>query len=277
MALLVLLSAWTADIPAAGAAEPPRAAAAVNAGELDASINEVLAGRDFQWRLRPAVRADDAESEGPLKRFVRKGLEAIRNLGQSIRRLWNTVLDWLERWFPQRAEAHDAGGSGVATPMLRMVLYVFAAAALVLICVVITLVLNARRRARPPTVDATGVTPAEPNLADESSHAGLLAPEGWLDLARQQLARGEWRLALRALYLATLARLAADGLVSLAKFKTNLDYEREARRRSLGRREVVARFATRRVAFEAVWYGNTEPRESEARDWLVEMEGPRLP
>ena len=65
--------------------------------------------------------------------------------------------------------------------------------------------------------------------------------------------------------------------MSLAKFKTNLDYEREARRRSLGRREVVARFATRRVAFEAVWYGNTEPRESEARDWLVEMEGPRLP
>jgi hypothetical protein len=276
-AALLLLAALAAVSPGARAAEAQRPAAAVNAGDLDASIDEVLAGRDFRWRMRPPARAPDAETDGPLKRFARQGVEAIRNLGRAIRRLWNRIVDWLERLFPGGGEQQESGGPALGGTVLRAVLYVFAAAAAVLVCVVIGLVLNAQRRSRPPAVEAAGMAPVSPDLADESSHAGLLAPEGWIELARRQLERGEWRLALRALYLATLARLAADGLVSLAKFKTNMDYEREAARRSLGRREIVAWFSSRRLTFEAVWYGRTEASESQARKWLLELEGPRPP
>jgi len=88
------------------------------------------------------------------------------------------------------------------------------------------------------------------------------------------MAAREWRLALRALYLATLAGLAADGLISLAKFKTNLDYERELRRRALTRHELVARFAARRKMFEDVWYGHAAPVEPAVRGWLAELEAP---
>ena len=100
------------------------------------------------------------------------------------------------------------------------------------------------------------------------------AADGWLALAREQMERGEWRLALRALYLATLARLAGEGLISLATFKTNLDYEREVRRRALSRAEVVTRFAARRREFEAVWYGREHPGESHVRAWMAELERP---
>jgi hypothetical protein len=65
--------------------------------------------------------------------------------------------------------------------------------------------------------------------------------------------------------------------VSLAKSKTNLDYEREVRRRALGRREITDGFAARRSAYEDVWYGQLRPDEVKARAWLAEMEGPRLP
>src|ERR1039457_11175 len=149
--------------------------------------------------------------------------------------------------------------------VLRMLLYAFGAAALVLIAIVVSLVLTRRRRLKKVAVEARGAAPVAPDLEDESSHAGQLTADGWLELARFQMGRGEWRLALRALYLATLARLAAEGLLSLAKFKTNLDYEREAGRRAMGRGEIVARFAARRAAFEAVWYGRTEPSEAGAR------------
>src|SRR5204863_6692298 len=108
---------------------------------------------------------------------------------------------------------------------------------------------QARRSARPILAEQA-VADAAPDLTDENVQAAQLPADGWLALAREQAARGEWRLALRALYLATLARLAAEGLISLAKFKTNLDYEREVRRRALSREEITAAFARRRREFE---------------------------
>jgi hypothetical protein len=53
----------------------------------------------------------------------------------------------------------------------------------------------------------------------------------WTRLGREFRQRGELRLALRAFYLASLSHLAAKGLVTVARFKSNRDYERELRRR----------------------------------------------
>jgi hypothetical protein len=118
---------------------------------------------------------------------------------------------------------------------------------------------------------------AQPDLRDERTHAAQMPADGWLALAREQMAKGEWRLALRALYLATLARHAADGLLTLAKFKTNLDYERELRRRAVLQPEVPVRFAAHRLNFETVWYGHTPASEALVRAWLDEFEGAALP
>jgi hypothetical protein len=272
IALLLLLAAWTGGVPGAHASEAPRAVTSVKAADLDASIDEVLAGSDFQWRLRPPVRADDLTGDGPLKHFVRQGVEILKDLWKRVWRLCLRIYHWLARWYPKAGGEPEGGASSIGGSVLRMLLYAFGAAALVLIAIVVSLVLTRRRRLKKVAVEARGAAPVAPDLEDESSHAGQLTADGWLELARFQMGRGEWRLALRALYLATLARLAAEGLLSLAKFKTNLDYEREAGRRAMGRGEIVARFAARRAAFEAVWYGRTEPSESGARDWLVEME-----
>jgi hypothetical protein len=79
---------------------------------------------------------------------------------------------------------------------------------------------------------------------------------------------------LRALHLATLARLGAQGLIALAKFKTNLDYERELRRRAVTQSDLPGKFAAQRREFEAVWYGRTEANEVGVRAWLTELERP---
>src|SRR5208283_205621 len=132
---------------------------------------------------------------------------------------------------------------------LRLMLYGFVLAALLLIATIAYFIFRNAAVRRRVAVKAREVQPAIPSVADEGSHAGLLSAEGWLELARRHAALGEWRLVLRALYLATLARLAAEGLVSLARFKTNLDYEREIRRRAIGKPEVPASFAVRRREF----------------------------
>jgi hypothetical protein len=129
-------------------------------------------------------------------------------------------------------------------------------------------------RTRPlPLAGGAGAAPGgPPDLRDESVEASRLPAHEWLALARVQLAAGEWRLAWRALFLATLATHAHHGLLALAKFKTNLDYERELRRRVHGRAALVEDFQSRRRAFEAVWYGRDTASADAARDWLRQLE-----
>jgi hypothetical protein len=74
-------------------------------------------------------------------------------------------------------------------------------------------------------------------------------------LASELLERGEPRLALRALYLGSLAHLASRNLVTLARFKSNRDYERELQRRSHAIPGLLPAFQENVSALEATWYG----------------------
>jgi len=92
-------------------------------------------------------------------------------------------------------------------------------------------------------------------LADENVLASQLPEEEWLKLAREQADRGDLRLALRALYLAGLAHLAARELVSLARFKSNRDYQLEVTRRARAQLELRRAFEENVAEFDRVWYG----------------------
>ncbi len=79
-----------------------------------------------------------------------------------------------------------------------------------------------------------------------------------MQLARELLARGEFRLALRAFYLSSLAHLADRNLISLARFKSNRDYERELQRRAHSFPQLREVFGENVSAFDRVWYGTHE-------------------
>jgi hypothetical protein len=279
LAVMVLALSWPATPRlAAETIPPPAAPKRIDPAELNRAIDRVLAQRDFEWRLRPVPVPAQAEEEsaGPIAQFFRTGVEIVREIGRSIGQGAGHVIDWLDRVLHLKDQSGRmrTGSTGLSWALLRVMLYLLIAAAVVLIGVVAWMMWKQSRREGSPTVKARAVAAAEPDLNDENVHAAHLPADGWLALARERMAAGEWRLALRALYLATLAGLAADGLISLAKFKTNLDYERELRRRALTRNELVARFAARRRMFEDVWYGHTAPVEPAVRGWLAELEAP---
>ena len=93
------------------------------------------------------------------------------------------------------------------------------------------------------------------SLRDENVGAEQLPEDGWTKLARELLERGELRLALRALYFASLAHLAARNLISIARFKSNRDYERELRRRGHSSPDLLSVFGDNLGSFERSWYG----------------------
>jgi hypothetical protein len=113
------------------------------------------------------------------------------------------------------------------------------------------------RRRKPGAMASEAIQPL-PDVTDENVGADQLPEDGWTALARELLERGELRLAMRAFYLASLAHLAERNLISIARFKSNRDYERELCRRGHAFPDLPSVFGENISAFERIWYGTHE-------------------
>jgi len=281
---LLMLAAIFLTAPtghAAGAVEPVAQVAVVQAAPervLGPAIDRALDQPDFRWRLHPQPRPATKEKEGVIKGFVRATFAVIAQMARTVYRWIRDLRQWVVDLFPHSKETPDdpeAGKTGNRNPFdwmaaLQLVAYVLLVAVAALLIFVAWKVWRHNRVSRP--LPATPVPAGIPDLRDEQLEASRLPADGWLDLARQKIAAREWRLALRALFLATLARHAHEGRLALAKFKTNYDYENELRRRSPGQTVLVQEFRDRRGQFEEVWYGEVAASDERVRDWLRQME-----
>ena len=77
---------------------------------------------------------------------------------------------------------------------------------------------------------------------------------------------------MRAFYFASLAHLAARNLISLARFKSNHDYERELRRRAHSVQNLPAAFGDNVLRFERVWYGLHEADQESVAQFAIDVE-----
>lgn len=275
------LSTTSVEAPAAGLPSAPvltSPAPAVSPPQLDEAIDRTLTDGDFQWALRPLPAEKDAEPGNAFQRFLRECMDFLLGILRSIGRAIRDLFNWLERLFSRGSrDSASPGFPHVDAELVRLLLYlVTGAVGLGLVWIVVQL-WRQGRPTRSASVLAASAVAAAPDLRDEAVQAAQLPCDGWLALAHEQIAAGQWRLALRALYLATLALRAAEGLLVLARSKTNLDYERELARRALARRELVEHFRLRRRSFEDVWYGEAAATEPEVRAWLAEFEPPAAP
>ncbi len=245
--------------------------------QMDEALDQALRDRDFRWSLQPVPSLEvESVADSWVKRFVRQGVELVAQVGRDIRDFFRSVGDWFDGLFKSKKdkvketpkEKVSTEGVGAFARGLLYTLLGLCLAALLWI-----LWTSWKKRPVAPRMLSPQATAAlPPDLNDEKLEASRLPSHEWLELARAQLACGEWRLALRALYLGSLASLGARGLVNLARAKTNLDYERELGRRAAGQTEVVAGFRARRLSFECVWYGRAVAEEDQVRAWLAELE-----
>src|SRR5436190_21100441 len=82
---------------------------------------------------------------------------------------------------------------------------------------------NWKQARQTVTVEAEALPPPV-NLESENVLASQLPENEWLLLAREKMEAGELRLALRALFLATLAHLGEKRLLQIGRSKSNGDY-----------------------------------------------------
>ena len=231
--------------PAAGVAGEqagqPSARGSVAPDRLERSIREVISRPEHAWRGNPPERPEAEESKSfmqDLAERIREWLEKMRGKDRSVSRD--------ERHLPLNSGGGWAGG-------VRAILYVLVAALVAALAVMLYRYLKGRHD--PVSATASPVVSAEPDLSDENLTAEQLPESGWMDLADRMMAAGDRRLALRAMYLASLARLAEGRLIAIARFKSNRDYQRELARRAHSVPDLNSAFASNVDLFEDAWYG----------------------
>ena len=226
---------------------------AFSPSDLDQAINRTIHQRKYTWRMPREKIPEDDSQEGVLARFFNRMGSLLRNWARAIR----DFLDYLWRkLFPpsSRTSSSESSGGGWIVS-LKILLYGLITAAVIALVVFLVRVW----RGRPQTIARSGepIQPA-PDLTDENVRADQLPEDGWTKLARELMERGEFRLAMRALYFAMLSHLAARGLIRIAPFKSNRDYERELIRRGHSFGNLPAVFGDSVSIFERIWYGTHE-------------------
>jgi len=209
--------------------------------QLDRAAEQVLSREEFVWRAPPTLG-----DEGPLLKWIR---ESVKWVGQKV----DGFFDWLRKAF-ERDDVGDLGkpACGGSPPGLRALLIGLGVVLLVLVGV---LFYRSWRNApslaaTPPAAQVTSV-----DIADESLAADALEESGWLSLADELAAQGEFRLAHRALHLAGLRYLGGRGAITLARWKSGYEYQRELTRRWREQAAVPPLFDASLLRFEMVWYG----------------------
>ena len=249
----VLLMAALAPAEAGNDARPTNdPARTVSPQQLDDSIDRVISKREYQWRS-PRGKEDVDEDRGAIIEFLQGIRDWIVRVTRPLRDLWRRVVDWL-RDLTIRDRSDTGGRPALSEEQLTLLLVLLAAATVIL---GLFLWRVWRRKKEAPMVAAQAVT-VVPDLKDENVVASQLPEEEWQALAADLMMKGELRLAMRALYMASLAFLAGRSLLTIARYKSNRDYQRELLRRARERELLMQAFSENIVLFERSWYGTHE-------------------
>jgi hypothetical protein len=256
---LLPLAALLFLLPCGGSAAAPMPAGPVHepaaAVDLDTAIDKVLRQPKYDWRL-PRAKAESAARE---KSMIALWLEQLQDdltaLGERIQKFF----DWVEEKFSRKRKP---GGADSSSPGYSLFLgmnprHIMICMVVVLAAVIIVMLFWfwRQRRRVASAVAVAGPAATVPDLEREDVGAEALPEDGWWQLAADLESRGEFRLAVRAIFLAGLAHLGQHEWIRLARHKSNRDYENELRRRGHLPEPVLLAFREARGDYERCWYG----------------------
>ena len=218
---------------------------AVSVQEIDLAIRDVVERPEFAWRMPGAV--GDSVEMSALARWVRKA-------GRWTKR----AIEWLIRKLLVSDKPGNPSGSwfegmGGARPLLTVLLLVVA---VLLGLLVYRLVRQSRapEAASAPAVQVRSV----PDVDDVQTLASDLPEDEWMVMARDFVAAGDYRRALRAYYLSVLAHLHEQRIVRITRAKSNATYLKEVGRHAHRAPELTDVFRQAVRVFDRVWYGEYE-------------------
>ena len=258
VAVLILLTGLDAGAKdeAAALSETP-AKRSLSEETLRESIGETLEQKKYQWQLSRKSQegyAEELKNESWLSRRIRDVAEATRGA-------FKKVGDWLEEMvekMERKPRSPKKSPSGISSGTLQGISSTMSIGLVVLVSILaawLIFVMYRKYKGIAPTESADTMDAGEIDLRSEEIVASQLPEDEWMRLAREQISKGDTRLAVRALFLATLSKLGEDGLLRIARFKTNRDYKVELERKAKKSKGLRGAFEANTRLFERAWYG----------------------
>jgi hypothetical protein len=243
----------------------------VSPTELDRNIERVLQQNRYTWRF-PRERTPTTEQHGWLTQLARDISDTVRGWLRAARNQFRKLLNWLDEKFGRKPRdlsldranrhwTHEVRGLLIISIVLVVVLLLF----------LLWRAWRQRRRQAEAQLLPDDTKPV-PDVADENVIADQLPEDDWLARARELCASGEFRLGLRAMYLAMLAHLGRRELITIARHKSNREYERELARRARTQDELLDAFGGNRRLFEDAWYGLHDVDATQITDFQSNLE-----
>ncbi len=226
----------------------------VPAQKLNEALDDVLQHPEYSWRLPREKIKTTGEESGFFGSFFDEVGVTLKKAWKPFKKLWNKFLDWVDDLFPKAKDKPKAQEREWDwRTSLQIVVFTILTATVSLLAILLFRKWK-ERGIRTHHVASQAIV-AKPNLNDEKVQASELPWEEWMALARELMAKGERRLALRAFYLASLAFLSHREWIGIAVYKSNRDYLNELGRRSHALPTLIDFFSQNVAVFEAVWYG----------------------
>ena len=232
---------------------------------LDHSIDEVMEQREFTWRMpREAIAENEKEPKGPIASVVEWVVDRLSAGLKAIIDWIDKLIDWLIKLLPTGDRPVGASDKNWISSVRVAVMVLLIG----LLCGLIYILWRSwiRRQAAQDEIIAAAVS-AAPDLEDEDTSADDLPANRWLELAHELADKGSYRLAIRAFYLATLSNLAEHELITIEKYKSNQEYEKELHRRAHQIEGLLPAFTKSRAIFECAWYGLYSIKQSDLKNF----------
>jgi hypothetical protein len=230
---------------------------AVSADRLNNAIDKIIRKREYAWRI-PRKESEKEDSMGAMERFIEWSFDRLRDLIKTAVKLWHNFQRVLSRIFPDIRPGKPSGG------LSHKSMYIALISILCLLGSVLAFVIWKQLRAAKSKVDriqGLGIT-SVPDLRDDFINPVELTSERWLKMGYDLMKKPPFTLSLRAFYLSILAGLAEKGLISITRYKTNMDYITELKRRARKSPELISIFSESVLVFDSSWYGSHEVTET---------------
>jgi hypothetical protein len=248
----------------------PTELSALSPEQLDRSIDEVLQRREYTWRLPREPRDENEQKQTGIL------AEVLKWLSKQLKGAVDTLDQWmkkLEAFLNKLFPASEPGESHSATDWRKTIRYVVFAALIIFVGILLYYLAKGWRQRRKPVAEIESQPVLnQPDLNDEDIRADDFPVNHWLQLARELMAKGSLRLAMRALYLASLAYLAERDLIIIEMYKSNRDYERELFRRAHDKKNLINAFSETVLTFDRVWYGMHKIVRGDVDQYLLDQE-----
>ncbi len=219
---------------------------------LDASMDLVMDRREFAWRIPHQETNIEEESKGPLKLFIEWLKEMLKSAYAYLRDGLEKLYEWLKNLIPQY-EPEVKNRPEITLSRLRTSLYALLVILLSTLSIIFIRVYQKRKSHIPPLRETPEST--IPQIQDDDIKADKLSPNEWMTMAYDLIEQGEFRYAVRSLYLATLSHLATCEVITIKRYKSNHDYETELKRRAHEKMRLIEIFSRNVIFFNSVWYG----------------------